>query len=899
MKLSIPFLNKKKPSDQSDDTAVPTALPNPDAPSPVMPEAKQVKKDPVKQFSQGTMSVRDIIAPSAIEVDFNFIKIGNTYFRTLFVNGYPRFVAANWLGPLINFDHSLTVSMFIYPVEGKEILDQLHRKIAEMEAELQSDIQRGKIVNPDTQAKLEDSRALQEVLVKGIERFFQFGLYVSIPAQTLEELNQVTSQVVSTLGSLLIVAKPTSLEMEKGFKSTLPYAYDAFMITRNMDTTSLATTFPFVSSELTSNEGIMYGLNEHNGSLIVFDRFSLENANSVVFAKSGAGKSFMVKLEALRSLMFGSEIIIIDPENEYQNVCGVVGGEYINFGIASQARINPFDLSSVSEPGENALSMKVLSLHSLFKVIMGELSPGEEATLDRALILTYKMKGITPEPESQNSDPPLLEDLYKALLGMEDPESKSLADRLEKFVKGSFRGIFDQPSNVDLKNPFTVFSIRDMEDALRPIAMFIILDYIWNIIRKDLKRRILVVDEAWYMMRYGDSASFMYAIAKRARKYYLGLTTITQDVEDFLSTDYGKAIVTNSSIQILLKQSTAAIERLTQVFYLSEGEQHLLLSADVGQGLFFAGPSHVAVRVIASPEEYSLVTTKPSDAQTTPKLVSSQPTPAPQSTEVNSQTPTAEQLSSETQPSSPQPAQPAPLTPPTNDKSGGSGGDNTSSGGGTPPTTPPSSGTPPVNTPPVPSAAPVSVPANISPPQGLSTSAPAATHISPMGGSMPQLNSLKKKSDSQSINSQKGIHQLSNLELKKINQKIHDPVAARDPQFKQILQKVTDQISPGGSLPRQVKQDIKKIAEDEISSRYHSGAWTEDTLPEHILPSKDVVRNWSDKQLQTAINAAENQRFMASGRNISQAGMKQALLQYYKDKRVSKGQWSLKDSDAR
>src|SRR3989344_4074108 len=525
-------------------------------------------KDPIKDFSRGVLSVRDIIAPSAIEVDFNYLKIGNTYFRSLFVSGYPRFVAANWLSPLINFDHSLTVSMFVYPVEGKDILDQLHRKIAEMEAELQSDIQRGKIVNPDTQAKLEDSRALQEVLVKGIERFFQFGLYVTVPAHSLEELNQVSSQVISTLGSLLIVAKPTSLEMEKGFKSTLPYAYDSFMITRNMDTTSLATTFPFVSSELTSNEGIMYGINEHNGSLIVFDRFSLENANSVVFAKSGAGKSYMVKLESLRQLIFGSEVIIIDPENEYEALAYAIGGEYINFKAEEKIKINPFDLSGIYQEGENELGLKILALHSLLRIMMGDLNPTEDAILDKALVAAYKLKGITPDPATQTKEPPIIEDLYDVLLNLSDPEAKEMAARLEKFVRGSLSGIFDQQSNLNIKNTFTVFSIRDMEDELRPIAMFIILDFIWTRIKRDKKHRILVVDEAWYLMKFPDSAAFMYSIAKRARKYNLGLTTVTQDVEDFLSTDYGKAIVTNSSLQFLLKQSPAAIDKVVDVFYL-------------------------------------------------------------------------------------------------------------------------------------------------------------------------------------------------------------------------------------------------------------------------------------------------------------------------------------------
>ena len=531
----------------------------------------------------------------------------------MFVAGYPRFVSANWLAPLINFDHSLDVAMYIYPVEGKGVLDDLRRKMAEMEAEIQTDIERGRIVDPATQAKLEDARVLQEQLVKGAERFFQFGLYITIPADSLEELDQASKQIASTLGSLLIISKHATLQMEDGFKATIPTCVDRLMITRNMDTTSLATTFPFTSSELTANEGIMYGINEHNDSLIIFDRFTLENANSVIFAKAGAGKSYLVKLEVLRSLIFGTEIIVIDPEAEYKALSEAVGGEYITFGFQSQAKINPFDLSAVYEEGENQLGLKILSLHSLFKVIMGQLNPTEEAVLDRALILTYKMKGITPEPATQKNEPPLMEDLYKALRGMEEPQASLLADRIEKFVKGSFIGIFDQRSNVDIKNPFTVFSIRDLEDVLRPIAMFIILDYIWTKIKREMKKRILVVDEAWHLMKYPDSASFLYSIAKRARKYYLGLTTITQDVEDFLTSDYGKAIVTNSSLQILMKQSVAAIDKVAQVFYLSEGEKQLLLSADIGEGIFFAGPNHVAIRVVASPEEHRLITTKPSE----------------------------------------------------------------------------------------------------------------------------------------------------------------------------------------------------------------------------------------------------------------------------------------------
>jgi len=571
------------------------------------------KNEDLEALERGLVSVQDVIAPGAIEVDFDYIRIGNKYFRTLFIAGYPRFVSANWLAPLINFDHSLDVAMYIYPMEGKGVLDELRRKIAEMEAELQITAEKGRLPDPATVAKLEDARQLQEQLVKGAERFFQFGLYVTIPADSLEELNQISKQVIATLGSLMIISKHATLQMEEGFKTTIPTCVDKLMVTRNMDTTSLATTFPFTTSELTANEGIMYGINEHNGSLVVFDRFTLENANSVVFGKSGSGKSYLIKLEALRSLMLGTEIIVIDPEAEYKALAEAVGGEYISFGFGSKAKINPFDLSAVYEEKENELGLKILSLHSLFKIIMGELNPVEEAVLDRALVQTYKMKGITPDPATQKNEPPLMEDLYKALIGMEQDEAISLASRLEKFVKGSFVGIFDQYSNVDIKNPFTVFSIKELEEALRPIAMFIILDYIWTKIKKEMKKRILIVDEAWYLMKYPDSAHFLYSLAKRARKYFLGLTTITQDVEDFLSSEYGKAIVNNSSLQVLMKQSPAAIDVVGKTFYLSEGEKHLLLAADIGEGLFFAGANHVAIRVVASPEEHQLITTKPQE----------------------------------------------------------------------------------------------------------------------------------------------------------------------------------------------------------------------------------------------------------------------------------------------
>ena len=803
--MKLPFLKSKQPTNNHTATNSGDPTPNPALQGQGSTAAQAAAQQTTNRgangklltaeqiMAQGSVTIRDIIAPSAIEIDFNSLKIGNTYFRTLFVLGYPRFVSANWLEPLINFDHSLDTSMFIYPVEGKSVLDELHRKIAEMEAEIQSDIQRGRIVNPDTKARLEDARTLQEVLVKGIERFFQFGLYITIPAKSEQELNEVTNQVISTLGSLLIIAKATTLEMEKGFKSTLPYAIDYFMVTRNMDTTSLATTFPFTSSELTASEGIMYGINEHNGSLVVFDRFSLENANSVVFAKSGAGKSFLVKLEAFRYFIFGTDIIIIDPENEYENLCKAVGGEYVSFGFNSPVRINPFDLSAHYTPGEDELSMKILSLHSFFKVIMGQLTPTEEATLDRSLILTYRMKGITPDPATQTNEAPLLEDLYKTLIGMEKPEAASLAARIEKFVKGSFRGLFDQPSNVTLRNPFTVFSIRDLEDALRPIAMFLILDHIWTQVRRKLKKRLLIVDEAWYMMQHPDSAAFMYSMAKRARKYYLGISTISQDVDDFLHSDHGRAIVNNSSIQILLKQAPSAIDHIVDTFYLSEGERYLLLSANVGQGLFFAGPHHVAIRVLASPEEYQLITTNPRELL--------------------------------------------------------------NRGNFAPP--PPSS----------------------------------------LGGGIPNFNHSRNSSNDTKDgtnpleNLDKNLTHLSNLELSRLQSRINKPESLKDPQFKDVYRKA---LGTNQRLHRDQLSKVNKQLEKEITSRYHSGAWSE-AIPKFVEPNPAQIEKLSDRQIQSAIQEAQYDLVNQPSKQQRMVNSRLDRLNQVKQQRQQKGKWFLKD----
>lgn len=578
-----------------------------------LPIIGQPQPNGLKTLESGMTSVVDIIAPSSVEVDFRYIRVGERYYATMFIAGYPRYVSPSWLTPVVDYDHTMDISMFCYPTANADVLDDLKRKIAEMEATISSDTRNGHPVDPTIEAALQDAMGLQEELAKGIERFFQFSFYITLSSDNPNELQEATKQLQTELASLLLTGKLATLQMEEGLKSTFPLGQDKLYITRNMDTSSLASTYPFTSGVLTQNKGVLYGMNQQNGSLIIFDRFSLENANEIVFGKSGAGKSYLIKLEIMRQFMLGSEVIVVDPEGEYGTLAKTLGGEVVEFTSSSTVKINPFDLSQVYEEGENELGLKILSLHALLRLVMGQLDPAHDAMLDAALIETYRQKGITPDPTTQKNTPPLMEDLYKTLLGMESPVAKDMAYQLEKFIKGSAAGIFSQASNFDITNPLTIFSIKNLEEELRPIAMHIILDFVWTKVKKSLKKRLLILDEAWYMMKYEDSASFVYSIAKRARKYYLGLTTATQDVEDFLKNEYGKAVLTNSSVQVLLKQGTAEVDLVGETFYLSEGERELLLAADVGEGLFFAGKNHVAMKVIAAPFEHQIITSNPEE----------------------------------------------------------------------------------------------------------------------------------------------------------------------------------------------------------------------------------------------------------------------------------------------
>lgn len=588
-------------------------------------EAKQLSADTSlleeeRVYREGVISVRDLIAPAALEIKPSYLVLGDTYVRTLFVIGYPRYITVGWFAPIINLNLPLDVAMYFYPVRSDLILKQLKKRVGNLEAQILSDREKGAPRDPIRETALRDIEQLRDDLTQGIEHFFQFGLYVTIYAATKEKLDNLTEDVEALFGSKLIFSRKVLYQAEQGFNSTVPLGEDELLISFNMNSSPIASSFPFISSELTSDDGVLYGINRHNNSLILFDRFSLQNANFVVFATSGAGKSYAIKLEVLRSLMLGTDIIIIDPEREYKHLSDAVGGTYINISLSSESKLNPFDLPRpVGEQHvADVIRGAVITLKGLLRIMLGAPIPGtdkfgftaaEDSLIDRALLEAYAKKDITANSDLARIEPPIMQDLQDVLEGMEG--GAELAGRLDKYTRGTFAGLFNSPTNIDMKNQLVVFSVRDLEDELRPIAIYTIVNFIWNVVRSELKKRILVIDEAWWLMQNEDSAKFIYALVKRCRKYYLGVTTITQDVNDFLVSQYGQAIVTNSALQLLMRQSSASIELIQKTFVLTEGEKYLLLECGVGEGIFFAGDKHAAIKVVASYTEDQLITSDP------------------------------------------------------------------------------------------------------------------------------------------------------------------------------------------------------------------------------------------------------------------------------------------------
>ncbi len=574
--------------------------------------AERLALEEERVYRTGVVSIRDIIAPAAFKVEPSFVMLGDNFVRTIFVLTYPRYISIGWFAPILNLSMTLDVGMFFYPVPSDIILKQLKNKVGTLEAQIISDAEKGAARDPLRETALRDVEKLRDELTQGTEHFFQYALYVTLYAKSAEELNKRTEEIETMFGTKLIYTKRVYYQSEQGFNSTVPQGNDELMITFNMNSSPIASSFPFMSADLTSDNGVLYGINRHNNSLILFDRFSLQNANMVVFATSGAGKSYAVKLEALRSLMLGTDVIIIDPEMEYKHLSDAVGGTYISISLSSESKINPFELprpASGEVSAEDIIRSAVITVKGLLRIMFGTVTTEEDSLIDRALLETYAKKDITASSDLSKVEAPIMQDFEEVLAGMDG--TANLVIKLKKYTEGTFSGLFNSPTTVDLKNPFVVFSVRDLEDELRPLGIYAIVNFIWNIVRSESKKRLLVVDEAWWLMQHEDSAKFIFALVKRCRKYFLGITTVTQDVNDFLRSPYGQAIVTNSSLQILMKQSPASVDFVQKTFLLTEGEKYLLLESAVGEGIFFAGPRHAAIKIVASYTEDQLITTDP------------------------------------------------------------------------------------------------------------------------------------------------------------------------------------------------------------------------------------------------------------------------------------------------
>ncbi len=567
---------------------------------------------PHEIYEANTLDLKDIIAPSALKVSPKELNLGEKIIRTFFVISYPRYLGESWFAPIINLDRVFDVSIFIHPIETSKVLKQFQKKVAEVQSQIHEREAKGIVRDPMLDVAYQDLENLRDSLQQAQEKLFDVGLYISIYAENDLELDKIESEIKSILESKLVYVKPALFQQEQGYRSIVPLGDDQLSVHSKLNSSPLSSLFPFISFDLTSDKGILYGINRHNSSLVLFDRFSLENYNSITFAKSGSGKSYATKLEILRTLMFDADVMVIDPEREYEYMAEAVGGRYFKISLNSEHHINPFELPPIGEEesGASVLRSNIINLVGLFRLMLGGLSAEEDAIVDRAITETYALKDITAESDFTSVEPPLLSDFELVLSGMEGGES--LAQRLTKYTRGTWAGFINQPTNIDITKKFIVFSLRDMEDELKPIAMYIVMHYIWSAVRKELKKRLLVIDEAWWMMKSEDTASFLLNLAKRGRKYYLGLATITQDVDDFMKSPYGTPIITNSSIQVLLKQSPTSIDRLQQIFNLTDEEKYLLLESDVGEGIFFAGLKHVAIKIIASYTEDQIITSDPS-----------------------------------------------------------------------------------------------------------------------------------------------------------------------------------------------------------------------------------------------------------------------------------------------
>jgi len=494
------------------------------------------------------MTLEDAIAPSAVGITPRELNVSGTLVRSFFVVSFPRYLTEGWLEQVLNLEKVFDISIVVHPIDTADMLKKFQKKVAEVQSQINIRAEKGFVRDPQLDAAYRNLEELRDKLQQAEERLFNVGLYFTLYGNTEDELSKTESEIKAILDARLVYMKPALFQQEQGFASVMPIAQDELMVHTKLNSEPLASFFPFTSFDLTADTGILYGINRHNSSLVLFDRFSLENYNSVTFATSGSGKSYAAKLEILRSLMFGTEVIVIDPEHEYEYLAEATGGRFFNISLSSTHHINPFDLPKPQEDEspEDVLRSHIISLVGLFRLMLSGLTPEEDAIIDRAITETYALRDITGARDFSDTEPPLLSDFELVLSGMEG--SESLVQRLSKYTKGTWSGFMNQATNVNIDQKFIVFSLRDMEDELKTIAMYIITHHIWSAIRRNLKKRLLVIDEAWWMMKSEDTASFLFGIAKRGRKYYLGLSTITQDVADFLNSPYGAAMLSNSSI---------------------------------------------------------------------------------------------------------------------------------------------------------------------------------------------------------------------------------------------------------------------------------------------------------------------------------------------------------------
>ena len=553
-----------------------------------------------------------LIGPDSLDVRSRRLQVGDTWCETLAVTGYPRDVSPGWLQPLLAYPGAVDVALHVEPIPAELAGRRLRHQLARLESSRRLDEKRSKLPDPSLEVAVADATDLASRLARGEDRLFRVGLYVTVRAHSEEALEEQVSKVRSLAASLLLDARSVTFRALEGFVTTLPLGLDALRLRRTFDTRALATTFPFDSAEIENRGGVLIGRNVHSGSLVFYDRFGLENYNQVVLATSGAGKSYLVKLLVLRSLFEGAEVLVIDPESEYERLAQAVGGTVIRLGAKGQF-VNPLDLREASE--QDALKESALFCHAVCSTLLGGTAAEERAELDRAILSAYEKRGITSDPRTHERPPPLLADVVAEL----DSEAVagSLARRLKPFVSGSHRGLFEGPTTITPAGHLVVLSLRDLPESpeeLRAAGTLLALDAIWRRVRFGRSRpRIVVLDEAWTLLGDESASRFLMRLAKSARKYWCGLTTVTQDVSDVLTSSLGRAVLNNATTKVLLQQSSEFIGDIAETFRLSEGECSYLISCEPGLGLFCAGRERVAVEVIASEEEHRLVTSKPDE----------------------------------------------------------------------------------------------------------------------------------------------------------------------------------------------------------------------------------------------------------------------------------------------